>query len=136
MMYRLGAESEIFGNPHFARAVVKVFHCVETLFGTAKWKEILHLLVDRNNASDPVLRNVVSFAEPLLISSRTPTKSKYIDMRLHEITSNMCERLFSTAGYPLNNPRKGIYPANLEMQSIFHVNDRLWGLADTNEIIK
>ena len=43
-------------------------------------------------------------------------KSKYMDLKFIIPTSNICERLFSAAGYGLNDRRQAILPANFESQ--------------------
>ncbi len=64
------------------------------------------------------------------------TMDSYIDMRCIVPTSNMCERLFSKAGYTLNDRRQGTLPANFEAQMFLHANCSLWGPAEVAESLK
>lgn len=61
--------------------------------------------------------------------------SKYISTHFLVPNSNMCERLFSSAEYALNDRRKGLFPPNLEMQLFLHVNTQFWDVADVYEDI-
>ncbi|KAG7342369.1 nucleotide-sugar transporter [Nitzschia inconspicua] len=57
-------------------------------------------------------------------------------MNLHFIvvpTSNMCERLFSEAGYGLNTRRMRTLPSNFETQMFLRTNKTFCGLLDTRE---
>ena len=65
----------------------------------------------------------LSFAEQILQKHRNcRNTSKYLDTRLIILTSNVCERLFSTAEYTLRDRRKRIAPINLEQQMFLHMN--------------
>ena len=79
-----------------------------------------------------------SFAARALKKQRmslSHTAQLYGDIRFILSTSNICERLFSTAGYVLNDRRKSIAPTNLESQLFLHSNSDLWDSNDINKII-
>ena len=62
-------------------------------------------------------------------------KSKYMDLKFIIPTSNICERLFSAAGYGLNDRRQAILPANFEYQMFLDVNNDIWGVQEVNKIM-
>eukprot|EP00171_Calliarthron_tuberculosum_P021824 IDg21824t1 len=79
----------------------------------------------------------LSFAEKCLqdaIGDSNP--ENFLDVRFIVPTSNICERLFSTAGNTLRDRRKSISPMNLEIQLFLHINSDLWGISDVNTVVK
>ena len=65
-----------------------------------------------------------------------PRTSKYIDLRFLLATSNVCERLFSKAGYSLTDRRRAISPVNFEYQLYLHCNSDYWGISDVNALLE
>ena len=64
--------------------------------------------------------------------SKTP---KYMDLRFILPTSNIVERLFSSAGYAYNDMRKALIPANLEEQIFLKANKKQFKrLKDVSEM--
>ncbi len=63
------------------------------------------------------------------------TESKYMDLRFIVPTSNMSERLFSTARFALTSRRRSTIPASFEKQMFLHANSQLWGVEDVNMIV-
>ncbi len=59
----------------------------------------------------------LSFGERALKKRKiSKTSSAYMDLRFIRPTSNMCERLFSVAGFTLNDRCKCILAMNFELQ--------------------
>ncbi len=58
-----------------------------------------------------------------------------MDLRFIVPASNMCERLFSTAGFALTTRRRSTIPASFEKQMFLHANSQLWGVEDANMIV-
>ena len=56
--------------------------------------------------------------------------NNFLDTRFILPTSNICERLFSKAGFALSDRRKSIHPAALEEQMFLHINSSLWNIDD------
>ena len=61
--------------------------------------------------------------------------SQYLDLRFMVPTSNLCERLFSKAGYSLGNRRGNILPTSFEEQIFLHVNSKMWSIDDVNTLV-
>ncbi len=59
---------------------------------------------------------------------------KHMDARFCVPSSNVCERLFSTAGHLSSARRKRNTPENLDSQIFLHLNRDLWGATDFNEL--
>lgn len=57
---------------------------------------------------------------------------KYMDPHFLVPTSNICERLFSKAGFCLSDRRSKILPSNFESQIFLHVNKEHWSMNDVN----
>jgi hypothetical protein len=53
-------------------------------------------------------------------------RTQHIDLRFFRPTTNVCERMFSTAGFTYSKTRQSLLPENLEMQLFLKVNDSLW----------
>lgn len=50
-------------------------------------------------------------------------------------TSNLCDRLFPTAGYALNIHRMRTSPATFEAELFTHVSGHLWGLPQVDKLV-
>ncbi|KAG7347831.1 hypothetical protein IV203_016536 [Nitzschia inconspicua] len=81
----------------------------------------------------------LSLAEKALkrrrLVSTTTSKSAFMDLHFIVPTSNMCERLFSEAGYGLNTRRMRTLPSNFETKMFLRTNKTFWGMADINRIV-
>lgn len=53
------------------------------------------------------------------------SQSRYLDWYFVLPRSNICEELFSTAGYTFHDSHKSALAANIEMQLSLHANKRL-----------
>ncbi len=72
----------------------------------------------------------LSFAERLLKRSCVENAEvTFIDSRFLFPTSNICERLFSKAGYALSDRRRRIAPMNFEQQIFLHANRSMWDMS-------
>ena len=80
----------------------------------------------------------MSLAERALKKRRiaNATQSRYMDTRYIFPTSNICERLFSTAGFTLSDRRRRLLTCNFEMQIFLHVNSSYWGISDVSRILE
>jgi len=50
-------------------------------------------------------------------------------------TSNICERLFSKAGFVLSDRRKSLSPVAFEQQMFLHCNSAHWDINDVNDLV-
>ena len=50
-------------------------------------------------------------------------------------TSNICERLFSIAGYAVGERRNAILPQNLEIQLFLFSNVEYWGINEIHALV-
>ncbi|KAG7361649.1 hypothetical protein IV203_036750 [Nitzschia inconspicua] len=67
--------------------------------------------------------------------STTTSESAFMDLHFTVPTSNICERLFSEAGYGPNSRRMRTLPSNFESQLFLRTNKSFWGMADINHIV-
>lgn len=63
------------------------------------------------------------------------SSSTYMDPHFLLPTSNMCERLFSKAGWALSERRSQTLPSNFESQMFLNINRELWGGKDVNDLV-
>jgi hypothetical protein len=52
--------------------------------------------------------------------------SLYLDLRFIRPTTNVCERMFSVAGFTFTKTRQRLLPQSLEMQFFLKANAHLW----------
>lgn len=63
------------------------------------------------------------------------TKSFYKESGFIVCTSNLCERLFSKAGFTLNDRREAISAKNFKSHLFLHANSHLWDIKDVHRMI-
>lgn len=64
------------------------------------------------------------------------TASKYLDLRFILATSNICECLFSKAGYRLTDSGREFNRQNFESQMYFLIDSEYWGIGDIHSLTK
>ena len=121
--------NKIVNNPDFENAVVKIQAGLENTLTTREKNATSHLLVDGNTENDDNIEDLGYAARKLYTAhaekKRRVNKSKY--MVKHCIaTSNICERLFSTARHQMSYLRKHMYPETLNMILFLKGNRALW----------
>jgi len=140
MKDRLGDKTSMVLNPHFEEAIRKIQRGEESELKGVQQRATLHLRKKRDVGVTPKkVSTPMSFAKLLLKKSKNRTdgsESKYVDTRFIVPTSNLCERLFSKAGYVLSDRRRGLLPSNFEMQLFLHFNSRLWSIEDVHDILQ
>lgn len=136
---RLGPDSNIIENKRFESAIVKIQQNREEELTLAEKRAVAHLKKEEGQSSSEVPQESLSFAQRLLKKRRVDNQKSsdgYVDMRFILPTSNLCERLFSIAGYAMSDRRKNMLPANFESQLFLHINARLWGIQEVHEILQ
>jgi hypothetical protein len=74
------------------------------------------------------------FADRVLKKQRLDKEvspSEYLDLRFLIPTSNICEQLFSQAGFCFNSQRGSVLPIHAEAQMFLHFNMDLWNIKNT-----
>jgi hypothetical protein len=61
--------------------------------------------------------------------------SEYLDLRFFIPTSNICEQLFSQAGFCFNNQRMSVLPIHAEPQMFLHLNMDLSNIDKVKDIL-
>ena len=133
---RLTSSAKIVYCPTFESTLVKIQRDNTVALSREGKSAVPHLLIEEDqstvNSDDGM-----SFAQRALKRQKLNDENKsgkYMDTRFCVPSSNVCELLFSKAGYVLSDRRKNITPANLESQLFLHLNSDLWGAADVNEL--
>lgn len=93
------------------------------------------LLLKAADTSDPNSsgESIIECTSNQLQATDRDASAKYLDIRLLLPTSNLCERLFSIAGYALTNRQKDILPINLGSQLFSFMNRETYGVLKTSK---
>ncbi len=133
---RLSPTADIVKDPIFEKAICKLQDGQQLeRYETAVLKSFE---VEKPDASSSEEEESLSLAARALKRRKLQqrTSACYVDTRFVVPTSNMCERLFSVAGWALNGRRKRILPKNFEVQIFLHENREMWSIHDVDRIEK
>lgn len=137
---KLRPDADIILNPEFESAIAKIQDNKESTLSSLE-----NISVENLKAEAETNRQINQSEENLSIVERSRKRRrlslncngvKYIDLSFIVPTSNICERLFSIAGFALTDRRQSISPARFEGQIFLHVNSSLWSVTDVHEIIR
>ncbi len=133
---RLDSNSKIVHNKSFKSAIVKLQEqkvCELSAAEMAAVKTIKCSTIEFNHEEVSGL----TFDERLLKRRKLEaTSNEYMDTRFLLPTSIICERLFSKAGFALNDRRKQTSPIHFEQQMFLHADSHLWSIADVHNLFK
>ena len=140
---RISADSDIVHNKTFERAIVKIQKGSVGELITEEMKSVEVLQIVRSNSApqSKYPAKIESLAERALKRQKlddtagNQSDAKYMDLRFIVPTSNICERLFSKAGYGLDSRRQNTLPSNFELQMFLHANNDLWGIKEVNDLL-
>ena len=126
-------------NPRFENAIVSIQNgrCGDLTLSDQRLVD--KLKAERAVRSEPPAKSNLTFSQCALRrhnAGHNGNSGQYVDLKFIRPTSNLCERLFSKAGFALNSRRRAVLPANFESQIFLHVNADLWGLPEINEILQ
>jgi hypothetical protein len=138
MLYdKLSPCADIILDKHFETGIVKIQQGKVELLDTIEKRHVIHL--KKPEIEKPAEVEVtLSLAQQALKKQKLEEtrESSYIDLRFLIPTSNICERLFSKAGFCLHSRRLGILPINAECQMFLHMNMDLWNIETVKDILK
>ena len=142
----LGQNAEIVNNVDFESGVVKIQGMGYSFMALKEKQACVTLLRPANAETGSPASDShdagTSIVERALKRQRrdgsasTHGNSPYIDTRFILPTSNLSERLFSTAGYAFSDYRKGLLPQNLEEQIFLKANRHLWDVETLSQAAK
>lgn len=137
MQARIVADSNIVRHPNSERAWVKLQENREGELTKCKRTAITGLKLQGESVDQDAHTENLFLAERALKRRRLGNTSvtTYLDTRFLLSTSNICQRLFSKAGWSLENRRKGIHPTSFEAHIFLNLNPELWGLGEVNELL-
>lgn len=138
MADRLSSTAKIIHDPTFESAICKILNKEFDRMSESERNSVRHLLLEENVSHNEEHEDfsTLSLGERGLKKRKLlGNSSKYMDVRFIRPTSNISERLFSTAGYALSDRRKDILPMNFERQIFIHGNTKLWGISDVNSLV-
>ena len=142
--------SSIVVDSDFESAVVKILKAQQKgddlILSCREQRDANHLLKKCDlilSAADSSIENdgaeLSPFQEKLWqlkkrkVNSSSDQSEKYLDLRFLRPTSNICERMFSVAGFAFTKNRQGLIPTNLEMQLFLKANSKWWDISLLNE---
>ncbi len=111
-------------HPCFESALVKIQKNRLMELSEDEKKSVQCLSIYRTEEKPSKCPTKLSFATRAIKKRHISVDSSnsYMDTRFILPTSNICERLFSKAGFALGNRRKSILPSNFELQVFLHMN--------------
>ena len=131
---RLGPEADILHDSNFESAVAKIQDNLVSALNSDEKSAVEQLRCPESTAlADSESDSGLPLAER---SSKRRRLSKslgdvqYIDLSLIFPTSNICERLFSVAGFALTDRRQSISPVRFQQQIFLCINSNLWDVSD------
>ena len=131
-MTRLDADDALVRYPDFDSAVVKVLNGVEDHLTHSEADSIRRFLKPAPEGEAVVdTQDALSYADRILSSKRrkvSDKSSRYESLSCVLPTSNIAERLFSTAKNILTDSRKHMHPSNFEMIIFLRANKTYWNL--------
>ena len=132
----LSSSAGIVHSPNFENAVIKIKRNNSSAISREESISVSSLLIGEDQVQD-FEEERLSFAMRALKRQRCMnehTKRKYCDAQFLLPSSNLCERLFSRAGFAVSDRKRGIHLVNLEAQIFVHFNNDLWSHADVNTL--
>ena len=136
---RLGLDASIIHDKVFKNAILKIQKGEENTLTTEETIKVstLRTTQKKGEAINAVI-SLDSLAERALKKRKvfSVESSLYGDTRFIVPTSNMCERLFSEAGYGRNSRRLRLLDTHFESQLFLRSNKRFWDLKEIHEILK
>lgn len=135
---RLATDAQIVDNDHFENAIAKIQLSQEHDLTVNEQRAVKDFKLEHNSQENRNNRRL-SLAERAIkrhrVSVGSTQKSQYMDLRFLLATSNICERLFSIAGYATSDRRQGIDPYNLEIQLFLYVNVEYWDINEVHALV-
>ena len=123
-------------HPFFESGIVKIQTGNSLAMSSEEKSAVQGLVLAEPDETGDDNDNGLTFAERVLKRRRMENicnSDTYSDTTYLIPTSNVCERLFSRAGYMLNEKRS-LTPANAEAQLFLHMNQDLWSVKDVNKL--
>lgn len=128
---RLGADAPIVKNVAFQKAIVKIQSEIEDSPTANERRAVVHLIRNRSTVSGAVCRREWGICDESPESKKRRAEktfnSAYLNLEIIHPTYNICERVFSLAGYALEERREIILSVTFECQLFLRVNGRILG---------
>ena len=134
---KISESARIVRYPKFESGIVKIQRGSVNELSDSERELISSLLLEEeaNDYEDEVDLTFAQRATKRQKLTHQCRNGNYMDSRFIVPNSNVYERLFSNACFVLSDGRKGLNPANLEMQLFLHLNRDIWVIFDINSII-
>jgi hypothetical protein len=143
---KLSLDSNLTKDKNFELGVIKILE--QRTLTTQELKDVRHLktntVIEDGNVLEKIQDTIdraggINVIGSFLDLYENQRKRRKIDDYLHPAfilpTSNICERLFSHAGYCYNDLRKSLASENLESQLFLFANRHLWDISILKEVM-
>jgi hypothetical protein len=137
---KLAADAPIVSDKFFESALVKLQQGRKEVLNSAEERAVMGLKTlpgQKTQISDS--HENLSYAQRILKKQKLGISEDdfdYMDVRFLIPTSNICERLFSQAGFCLNERRLATLPINAESQMFLRLNMNLWNIDTVDDILR
>ncbi len=141
MKKHLAQDASIVTSPPFERAVIKIECGLEKSLALEEKRSVEHLRRkeqphDENSIARPARDDLLASAQYQVDNNKRQLTmeqcSAYRNVLHVASTSNICERLFSRAGYIFSDYRRKMNPRNLELLLYLHNHRALWNVYTIN----
>jgi hypothetical protein len=135
---KLDVNSDIVLDKHFENGVVKIQQGKIDFLTSAEKRHTEHLKISKSKDTfENVGSPTNSFAKRVLKKQKLISQGSlpYMNLEFLVPTSNICERLFSKAGFGFHDRRMAILPMNAEIQIFLHLNMDLWNIDTVKDIL-
>ncbi len=129
----LSFRAGIVHSPDFETGLIKLMRDGESAKLVSEEKISLEKLKLEGTTNYSPQKNL-SFAERVLKRAKLQTRT-YMDVSFISPTSNIVERLFSTAKFVFSDLRRSLLPQNLEMILFLKLNRDLWDLGLVAKVV-
>ena len=140
MERHLNAEATIVVDPELESGIIKVLRNKQStldVYEMARLEKLKKPTIPANDEDNDDIDEVSNFAQRLLKRRRLAAVSHdYLDLTFIPPTSNIVERLFSTAKLILSDQRAAILPFTFEMLLFLKVNSNWWNLQTVDKAMQ
>lgn len=140
----ISPKSKIVHSPAFESGAIKILNNFDEILTTQEKDSIAGFLKEPEGVENSEIQQVTNnsdFASRILAQKRIKldfeqkNNSAYLDFNFEAPTSNVCERLFSTAGLIFSESRRRLTEEHLESILFIKANRNYWTIKDVADVV-
>ena len=136
---KLAANANIVLDKYFESAIIRIQQGKADSLMPSEEQSVRHLKkLPKQNHESSKSNWEISFADQPFKKQRLDKQgspSEYLDLWFLIPTLNICEQLFSQAGFCFNNQSMSVLPIHAEAQMFLHLNMDLWNIDTVKDIL-